>query len=77
MIHRLGPNGAVIDHNTKTVFQIPFLGDFSSHDQQVTQKGAVVVLSLRQLSNWLTRDYQEMDGGLRVDIIKCDALQEI
>jgi hypothetical protein len=65
---------AVVHHDSKTLRQAFAVGDFTGHEEQVPEEGCVLLVCFTDPRNWLSGNYQKVDGSLRIYVAQHDAL---
>ena len=74
MWDRLAAMGAVVDHYTEAFGEVEFLCDCSGRQEEMTEKGLVIGVSLSDTRDQFFGNDQHMDRGLRLHIMKGDAV---
>lgn len=74
MVDRLSAVFANVDHHPIACRKLLFARDLSDRPQQMAKQRAVFRSGLRQRSDVLARNHQQMHGRLRMNVRKSDAL---
>jgi hypothetical protein len=65
---------AVVDDQAERIRHAQLLSHLAGRQQQMTQQGLVVLVSVYQAGNFPLGDYQHVDRGLRIDIVYRNAV---
>ena len=71
MIDSLSAVAAAVRNNTIAFFQAEFLYQLADHSVNVSEQRGIAVRQLVGRNNFLLWNYQNVDGCLRIDIVKC------
>lgn len=74
VIHTLCTILAIIDDNTKAIFQVQISCNLLADQHQMSKKLLIDTFSQRELSDRLTWNYKKVNGRLRRDIVKRNTL---
>ena len=72
--HGLPSVRAVVHHDPKTLRQAFAVGDFTGHEEQVSKESGVLFACFTDTRDWLSWNYQKVDGSLRIYVAQHDAL---
>src|SRR5262245_16646391 len=70
MIDRLAGVAAAVSDHAISIVEFQLFGQLTNHDHQVTQKRDIVIADGRQRGDFLARNDDHVDRGLRRDIVK-------
>jgi len=71
--HGFAAVGALVDDETKAVFEAEFFSEDSGREEQVAEQGFICGRGRADAGNGLLRDDQQVDGRLGSDVVEDDA----